>query len=358
MEKPPRSPQPGARSGSVPGSGSSSGSASLVFGGDPAENISPPPPRGARRTEGVLSKYTNLLQGWQNRYFVLEPDLKQLQYFMSEHLRALKPRGFIPLAGASVSSSDEAPHMFIISSAAGEIYKLRAVDAAQQQRWMLQVQACARPRSNSSSEVRKHKECEDLLSVERPLNSLETQASSGRTRSFSPFAHLSPSSSPSLQRHQTHLLPPPQHPLPSSVVTVTHNKSPGAARRARTHPEKLQELKEVMTQAELHQRSLVQSIESLPLRGPVFRLDPDLLLLKATSAAALSCLAECLTIIQQKAGQNNINNSSSSGGGGGASNALLRADVQKPESPRDSSELQRGPCSSLSGPGQMCSKCC
>ncbi|TRY82255.1 hypothetical protein DNTS_009368 [Danionella cerebrum] len=333
MEKPPRSPQPGARSGSVPGSGSSSGSASLVFGGDPAENISPPPPRGARRTEGVLSKYTNLLQGWQNRYFVLEPDLKQLQYFMSEHLRALKPRGFIPLAGASVSSSDEAPHMFIISSAAGEIYKLRAVDAAQQQRWMLQVQACARPRSNSSSEVRKHKECEDLLSVERPLNSLETQASSGRTRSFSPFAHLSPSSSPSLQRHQTHLLPPPQHPLPSSVVTV-------------------------MTQAELHQRSLVQSIESLPLRGPVFRLDPDLLLLKATSAAALSCLAECLTIIQQKAGQNNINNSSSSGGGGGASNALLRADVQKPESPRDSSELQRGPCSSLSGPGQMCSKCC
>lgn len=54
-----------------------------------------------------------------------------------------------------------------------------------------------------------------------------------------------------------------------------------------------------MSQAEGQQRNLVQSIDSLPTKGPVSCLDQDLLLLKATSAATLSCLGECLNILQQ-----------------------------------------------------------
>nr|XP_021323901.1 oxysterol-binding protein-related protein 10-like [Danio rerio] len=286
------------------------GSASLGFYAAPAGFIAPLQPGRARRIEGVLSKYTNLIQGWQNRYFVLDADVSQLQYFVSEQLRSLKPRGSLPLIGASVTVSDEAPHMFIISSANGEIFKLRAADATEKQLWMMQIQACTRRHSDSSAKMRKLKDCEDLLSVDRTQNSLDTQGSSGRTRSFSLLPHLPPSSSPSSQRN----LPPhhlPHHGPSSNIVTITHHKSPAAARRAKDqYPERLLEVKEVMSQAEGQQKSLVQSIECLPTRGSVSCLDQDLLLLKATSAATLSCLGECLTILQQSTGHNN--NSSSS----------------------------------------------
>lgn len=56
---------------------------------------------------------------------------------------------------------------------------------------------------------------------------------------------------------------------------------------------------QVMSQAEGQQKNLVHSIDSLPARGPLSCLDQDLLLLKATSAATLSCLGECLNILQQ-----------------------------------------------------------
>ncbi|XP_067112434.1 oxysterol-binding protein-related protein 10-like [Osmerus mordax] len=107
-----------------------------------------------RQLEGVLCKYTNLIQGWQNRYFVLDPELGQLQYFVNEQGRSQKPRGSLPMIGASVTPSDEAPHMFIVNSVNGELYKLRASDAKEQQFWMNQLQACARRHSDSSAKGR------------------------------------------------------------------------------------------------------------------------------------------------------------------------------------------------------------
>ncbi|KAI5627685.1 oxysterol-binding protein-related protein 10-like [Silurus asotus] len=77
--------------------------------------------------EGVLSKYTNLLQGWQNRYFVLDEELHQLQYFVNEQGRSQKPRGILSLIGAVVTTSDEAPHMFVVISTNGELFKLRGL---------------------------------------------------------------------------------------------------------------------------------------------------------------------------------------------------------------------------------------
>ncbi|XP_057193687.1 oxysterol-binding protein-related protein 10-like [Triplophysa rosa] len=130
------------------------GSASL---GSPGPGCAPvgksasPRPGRKRVIEGVLSKYTNLIQGWQNRYFVLDPELGQLQYFVNEQGRSQKPRGSLPLIGACVTSSDEAPHMFIVSSANRELFKLRAVDATEQHVWMTQIQACSRRHSDSSA---------------------------------------------------------------------------------------------------------------------------------------------------------------------------------------------------------------
>ncbi|KAJ8334603.1 hypothetical protein SKAU_G00402420 [Synaphobranchus kaupii] len=249
--------------------------------------------------EGVLCKYTNLLQGWQNRYFVLDPELGQLQYFVNEHVRSQKPRGSLPLIGAVVAQSDEAPHMFTVHSANGELYKLRASDAKEQQFWMNQLQTCARRHSDSSAKLRKLKGSDEHLYVEKTGNGQEglgsSSSSSGRTHSS---AFLPPSASPGTQRH-------PVHPgAPNNIVTITHHKSPAAARRAKNqYPGRLMEVKEMMNQVEGQQKSLVHSIESLPTRGPLSCLDQDLLLLKATSAATLSCLGECLSILHQNVTQ-------------------------------------------------------
>uniref|UniRef100_A0A3Q2X304 Oxysterol-binding protein n=1 Tax=Haplochromis burtoni TaxID=8153 RepID=A0A3Q2X304_HAPBU len=270
--------KPGGRPGShSPGSGSLGGSA--VAGGSRATvlgnsmNLQQQQQARKRQLEGVLSKYTNLIQGWQNRYFVLDPELGQLQYFVNEQGKSQKPRGSLPLIGASVTTSDEAPHMFIVNAVNGELYKLRASDAKEQQFWISQLQACARRHSDSSA---------------------KGSSSSGRTRSFSLLPHLTPTSSPGSPRHLGHPA------TPSNIVTITHHKSPAAARRAKSqYPGRLLEVKEVMSQAEGQQKNLVQSIDSLPTKGPLSCLDQDLLLLKATSAATLSCLGECLNILQQ-----------------------------------------------------------
>ncbi|XP_075683288.1 oxysterol-binding protein-related protein 10 isoform X2 [Rhinoderma darwinii] len=164
--------------------------------------------------EGALSKYTNLIQGWQNRYFILDFDSGILQYFVTEASKTQKPRGFLSLAGSVISLSDEAPYMIVVYSASGEVYKLRAADSKERQFWLTQLQACAKHHTESK----------------------------------------------------------------------------------------------VMAEVEGQQKNLVHAIESLSGSGPLSALDQDLLLLKATSAATLSCLGECLHLLQQsvyQAGQNN-----------------------------------------------------
>ncbi|XP_061616119.1 oxysterol-binding protein-related protein 10 isoform X1 [Phyllopteryx taeniolatus] len=294
------SKKPGGRTGSPsPGSGPQCGP-SAAGGGRGAflgNSTSSQQQLGRRRQlEGVLSKYTNLIQGWQNRYFVLDPDLGLLLYYVNEQGRSQKPRGSLPLIGATVTQSDEAPHMFIVNSVNGELYKLRAYDAKEQQYWVNQLQACARRHSDCSAKVRKLKGSDEHLSAEEAGGEQDVLGSSscGRNRSFSLLPHLTPSSSPASQRQ----LAPTS--APGNIVTITHHKSPAAARRAKSqYPGRLLEVKEMMSQAEGQQKNLVQSIDSLPTKGPVSCLDQDLLLLKATSAATLSCLGECLNILQQ-----------------------------------------------------------
>lgn len=60
---------------------------------------------------------------------MLDPELGQLHYFVNEQGKSQKPRGSLPLIGASVTPSDEAPHMFIVNSVNGELYKLRGKTA-------------------------------------------------------------------------------------------------------------------------------------------------------------------------------------------------------------------------------------
>ncbi|XP_077347587.1 oxysterol-binding protein-related protein 10 [Lithobates pipiens] len=227
--------------------------------------------------EGLLSKYTNLIQGWQNRYFILDFESGILQYFVTEASKNQKPRGSLSLAGSLVSQSDEAPFMIVVYSANGEVYKLKAADSKELQFWLIPLQACAKYHTETKSSL------------------------SQRARSFSLLPHgTSSSSSPGSQRHVALTGP--------SVVTITHHKSPAAARRSKNqNPTHLHEVKEVMAEVEGQQKNLVHAIESLSGSGPLSALDQDLLLLKATSAATLGCLGECLHLLQQsvyQAGQN------------------------------------------------------
>nr|XP_002716290.1 oxysterol-binding protein-related protein 10 isoform X1 [Oryctolagus cuniculus] len=269
---------------SLAGRGVSSRAAAAGLGGggsrsSPGSVAASPSGGGGRRREpaleGVLSKYTNLLQGWQNRYFVLDFEAGVLQYFVNEQSKHQKPRGMLSLSGAIVSLSDEAPHMLVVYSASGEMYRLRAADAKEKQFWVTQLRACAKYHMETNSK----------------------STPSSRSRSLTLLPHGTPnSSSPCSQRHLSLGAP--------GVVTITHHKSPAAARRTKSqYPGQLHEVREMMHQAEGQQKNLVHAIESLPGSGPLTALDQDLLLLKATSAATLSCLGECLSLLQQSVHQ-------------------------------------------------------
>ncbi|XP_028605833.2 oxysterol-binding protein-related protein 10 isoform X4 [Podarcis muralis] len=170
--------------------------------------------------EGSLSKYTNLIQGWQSRYFMLDFETGILQYFVNEQSKNQKPRGLLSLAGAVVSLSDEAPHMLVVYSANGEMYKLRAGDAKERQYWVTQLRSCAK------------------YHTENNLKSTPTS----RTKSLSllPPGTSNSTSSSSSQKSLNQVGPP--------VVTITHHKSPAAARRAKNQcPGQLNEVRECST---------------------------------------------------------------------------------------------------------------
>uniref|UniRef100_G1KQ26 Oxysterol-binding protein-related protein 10 n=1 Tax=Anolis carolinensis TaxID=28377 RepID=G1KQ26_ANOCA len=214
-------------------------------------------------------------QGWQSRYFVLDFETGILQYFVNEQSKNQKPRGVLSLAGAIVSLSDEAPNMLVVYSANGEMYKLRASDTKERQYWVTQLRSCAKYHTEN--------------------NSKSTPTSRMKSLSLLPLGTIN-STSPSFQKNLNQSGPP--------VVTITHHKSPAAARRAKNQcPGQLHEVREIMSQVEGQQKNLVQAIESLPGSGPLSALDQDLLLLKATSAAALCCLGECLHLLQQSINQ-------------------------------------------------------
>ncbi|XP_062972714.1 oxysterol-binding protein-related protein 11 isoform X1 [Elgaria multicarinata webbii] len=215
---------------------------------------------------GYLMKYTNLVTGWQYRYFVLNNEAGLLEYFVNEQSRNQKPRGTLQLAGAVISPSDEDSHTFTVNAASGEQYKLRATDAKERQHWVSRLQICTQHHT------------EAIGKNNPPLKS----------RSFSLASQGS--GSPGVQRR------PSQN--AASFFNVGHHRLPTGKRIPILQPDHLIDVREKMSQAEGQQRDLIRSIECLPASGHLSSLDQDLLMLKATSMATMNCLNDCFHILQ------------------------------------------------------------
>nr|XP_045003950.1 oxysterol-binding protein-related protein 11 [Jaculus jaculus] len=214
---------------------------------------------------GYLMKYTNLVTGWQFRFFVLNNEAGLLEYFVNEQSRNQKPRGTLQLAGAVISPSDEDSHTFTVNAASGEQYKLRATDAKERQHWVSRLQICTQHHT------------EAIGKNNPPLKS----------RSFS---LASSGNSPISQRR------PSQNAI--SFFNVGHSKLQAVNRRVHLPPDHLVEVREMMSHAEGQQRDLIRRIEGLPTSGFLSSLDQDLLMLKATSMATMTCLNDCFHILQ------------------------------------------------------------
>ncbi|KAI4885224.1 hypothetical protein NFI96_007429 [Prochilodus magdalenae] len=113
-----------------------------------------------------------------------------------------------------------------------------------------------------------------------------------------------------------------------------------------------------MSQAEARQKTLVQSIDGLPRRGSVSCLDQDLLLLKATSAATLSCLGECLSILQHNHAHSHSHNQVPASGESNSATLKTSGPQGSPPNPdceaeKGPSEVDCGPCPYITGPMQL-----
>lgn len=93
--------------------------------------------------EGLLCKYTNVVKGFQYRWFVLDPKSGLLNYYLHENEVKQAPRGSIYLENSVISPSDEDSCTFTVNSASGDIFKLRASDAKFRQEWVNRLRAVA-----------------------------------------------------------------------------------------------------------------------------------------------------------------------------------------------------------------------
>nr|XP_057907607.1 oxysterol-binding protein-related protein 11-like [Doryrhamphus excisus] len=217
--------------------------------------------------DGYLMKYTNLVTGWQYRFFVLNNEAGFLEYFVNEQSRPQKPRGMLALAGAVISPSDEDSHTFTVNAISGEQYKLRATDAKERQHWVSRLQICTQHHT-------------EAMGKSNPPP---------KSRSYSMVSQGSSSSPMSLRRTSQN---------PAALFNwQTHKGSSLYSSKRSLLPDHLMDAREMMSQAQGQHKDLIQGIECLPAAHGLSALDQDLLMLKATSMATMTCLNECLHIL-------------------------------------------------------------
>ncbi|KAI0209600.1 Oxysterol-binding protein-related protein 9 [Lamellibrachia satsuma] len=86
--------------------------------------------------EGPLSKWTNVVRGWQYRWFVLDDDVGLLSYYTSkEKMSRGVRRGCVRLKGATIGIDDEDDSTFTIT-VDQKMFHFQARDADERERWI------------------------------------------------------------------------------------------------------------------------------------------------------------------------------------------------------------------------------
>ena len=104
--------------------------------------------------EGKLNKFTNVIMGWQYRWFVLEPTDMILEYFLLDDKEG-RCRGRQRLDGARIHCSDEDIFTFTVNFKSGEVYKLRATDSYERQLWINNLKTIADSKALMDSNKRR-----------------------------------------------------------------------------------------------------------------------------------------------------------------------------------------------------------
>lgn len=90
----------------------------------------------ASSVEGPLSKWTNVMKGWQYRWFVLDDNAGLLSYYTSkENMARGARRGCVRLQGAVIGIDDEDDSTFTIR-VDRKIFHFQARDAEERERWV------------------------------------------------------------------------------------------------------------------------------------------------------------------------------------------------------------------------------
>ncbi|MGH0162997.1 UNVERIFIED_CONTAM: hypothetical protein FKN15_044145 [Acipenser sinensis] len=157
---------------------------------------------------GYLMKYTNLVTGWQYRFFVLNNEAGMLEYFVNEQSRAQKPRGTLPLAGAVISPSDEDSHTFTVNAISGEQYKLRGTDAKERQHWVSRLQICTQHHTEALGKINPPLKSRSFSMASQSSGSplLQRRASQNAASFFNVLQHKGSSSSSRRALQPDHLM--------------------------------------------------------------------------------------------------------------------------------------------------------
>ncbi|ESO97687.1 hypothetical protein LOTGIDRAFT_152778, partial [Lottia gigantea] len=272
--------------------------------------------------EGQLFKYTNVMKGWQYRWFVLDPDSGFLEYFEKEEHKKQRPRGAIHLAASVISPSDEDSQTFTVNAANGDVYRLRASDARERQQWIDRLRSTS---EYHTATIAQHSVVPTGTPVlEGTPTTIRPHTSSNENLHHTPVVVSSDIKGFDIRIGSNNIraaltVTRANEALLAGQISLKFNMIPRAARNhpTRSHrktsnidqsvsPDTLLEAKEYLIEVEDYSRSLDTRIEDLPKSGEYLTsLDKNLLLLKATSIATMQCLHQCLQILQAKQASTN-----------------------------------------------------
>jgi len=247
----------------------------------------------SQRLEGNLFKYTNVMRGFQQRYFVVNTIMAKLDYFMNEEAKSQRPRGSIELQNAIISPSEEDSTTFTINTPGNEIFKLRAQDAKERQHWVNVL------RLVSQSVDENLKQTTTTNSTNGIHNSATTSAI---TTTTSTSAAINANTSGTNGFHKSTS-------LSSGGDVATFNIIPPAMKKFSANNKELESssfrvtnlelLKEVYNRVKSSNQKLEQLISTLPKKhSRISKYDKDILILKSTAQSCVNHISNCCTVLK------------------------------------------------------------